>query len=883
MNLFGDNVLLRRCLIVMGFSFFVCGEPLFASCHDLTAHEAWNHNYFYTVSGDYVDDCRWGSTCTANKCSDLAPFCSTPNSTYKKAAYSSVWFGGFYNPNQSEDFCTNPYNNGNCGDVGITNTNVLMYASWYCTTLAEADSVQNAQCANSDSLYKNSKSCFLSAEAANAYVDSIKSSYDIAPDMSFTSSISSYGVPACGTTYYCAYVYLDFCGSEFEKANTQKKKSECCKANYAPGNNSCVSPMALGGTGGFSTSGYLSSNFCSETYGSAATSKFCRDSVSGESSSSSGPASSSSAESGSSSSSERVSSSSGDEESSSSMQTASSSSEGEESSSSMEIESSSSELVSSSSMETISSSSENWESSSSADAMSSWYEQSSSSVGSGSDAGEHSSSSSGNLCPQHPLASVPASPLSACFSYGGKCYRCNPDRGGDCGNDWLWIYSFNSSNVGWWYEEVDCSTGAAAASSSSGVGECPSHPLRHVPSDPLNACFAKNGKCYKCNPDRGGDCGNDWLWMYDFNASNVGWWYTEVDCYDPFEEEGQCPEEFYLQKRAAQSGGQRDAESSENSVELIPQTKFYDALGRRITNNPKPRQALYSLETNTIRKMDEENSLTGASYVYIPIELFQRKSWALMKTSETVTSCGMAWKIQNDSVCDNNGSWYSLGKKCGVKGVDYGVSNSEGGIDVGVYCGEIYFMAKRVSHYLVVKQSKDTIGTCADGTNLIDAKFTIPVETKILRDYYRVAPVGYQIGNNFTVSYSLHDSIDWHEKGHKRFYNCLTNEKRLDSAIEFSMNVCESDFRCEGKTFDPENQGIVNAFNTLYEAEIKAIKNRDTKEWLRMCGWYHDKYGHADGPRDPDTHQHIDPYGISCPSAEDLEKDYDLSGCEVDW
>lgn len=453
MNLFGDKVLLKKCLIVMVFSFFVCGEPLFASCHDLTAHEAWNHNYFYTVSGDYVDDCRWGSTCTANKCSDLAPYCSTPNSTYKKAAYSSVWFGGFYNPNQSEDFCTNPYNNGNCGDVGITNTNVLMYASWYCTTLAEADSVQNAQCANSDSLYKNSKSCFLSAKAANAYVDSIKGSYDIAPGMSFTSSISSYGVPACGTTYYCAYVYLDFCGSEFEKANTQKKKSECCKANYAPGNNSCVSPMALGGTGGFSTSGYLSSNFCSETYGSAATSKFCRDSVSGESSSSS---------------TERVSSSSEDEGSSSSMQIASSSSEGEESSSSMEIESSSSELVSSSSMETISSSSENWESSSSADAGSV--------SSSGGDFGESSSSGSEEIDSSDASSSSSASGIkSRCpdceinvrsadavytsdqiFNSGldnmeeGKCYSLNPDRGTQYG----WIS--NDAQDSWWWVKTPC-------------------------------------------------------------------------------------------------------------------------------------------------------------------------------------------------------------------------------------------------------------------------------------------------------------------------------------------------------------------------------------------------------------------------------------------
>jgi len=614
-------------------------------------------------------------------------------------------------------------------------------------------------------------------------------------------------------------------------------------------------------------------NYCKSIYSSSSATPISSSSIDGSSSSEGAYESSSSGseETGSSSSgNDEISSSSASDAGSSSSTEINSSTSGTETGESSGSVSSSSEVPYesySSNSDEISSSSMETESSSSADAMSSSYEQ---------------SSSSGDLCPQHPLASVPADPFSACFSYGGKCYQCNDDRGSECANDWLWIYSFNSSNVGWWYTEVDCETGSEKTT-DEGIGVCPSHPLNKVPSDPQNACFAKDGKCYKCNDDRGSECGNDWLWIYGFNASNVGWWYTEVDCYDPFDEEEQCPEEFYLQKKVVQNGGQLDTETSEDPVELIPQIKFYDALGRRITNSPKSKRALYTLKTNVILKMNEEISLTGERYVYIPIELFQRKSWALMKTSETVTSCGTAWNIQNDSICDSNGSWYYFGKKCGVEGVDYGVYNSEGGIDVGVYCGEVYFMAKRVSHYLVIRQSKDTIGTCADGTNLIRAKFTIPVETKIVRDYHRVAPVGYQIGNNFIVSYSLHDSIDWHEKGHKRFYHCLIDENMFDPAIEFSMNVCERDFTCEGKTFDPENQEIVNSFNTSYEAEIKTIKNRDTKEWLQMCGWYHDKYGHTDGPRDPDTHQHIDPYDISCPSAEDLEKDYDLSGCEVDW
>lgn len=42
----------------------------------------------------------------------------------------------------------------------------------------------------------------------------------------------------------------------------------------------------------------------------------------------------------------------------------------------------------------------------------------------------------------------------------------------------------------------------------------------------------------------------------------------------------------------------------------------------------------FYLQDNEVRKMNEEISLTGERYVYIPIELFQEKSKALMKTSE---------------------------------------------------------------------------------------------------------------------------------------------------------------------------------------------------------------------------------------------------------
>ena len=155
------------------------------------------------------------------------------------------------------------------------------------------------------------------------------------------------------------------------------------------------------------------------------------------------------------------------------------------------------------------------------------------------------------------------------------------------------------------------------------------------------------------------------------------------------------------------------------------------------------------------------------------------------------------------------------------------------------------------------------------------------METRIVRDYDSIAPVGYQFKDGSVVSDSLHDSADWHEKGHKRFSHCLIDENMLDTAIELTMDVCESDFTCKGNVFSPEKKEITSTFTTLKKTEIKALAKRNVEKGLQMCGWYHKKYGHTDGPRDPDTHKHIDPYDISCPRAEDLEQDYDLSGCEA--
>lgn len=111
----------------------------------------------------------------------------------------------------------------------------------------------------------------------------------------------------------------------------------------------------------------------------------------------------------------------------------------------------------------------------------------------------------------------------------GKCYSLNPARGTQHG----WMNT--NAQDSWWWREVDCETGDKV--DNNRVGACPGFPLDNVPSNPKNACFAYNGTCYKCNPARGSECSNSWLWQGTFTSANVGWWYEKVDCYDPFGEE----------------------------------------------------------------------------------------------------------------------------------------------------------------------------------------------------------------------------------------------------------------------------------------------------------------------------------------------------------
>ena len=197
------------------------------------------------------------------------------------------------------------------------------------------------------------------------------------------------------------------------------------------------------------------------------------------------------------------------------------------------------------------------------------------------DVGSSSSESSGCIEPPG-YVSLPDG-INTCIKKDNRCYVCNPDRGADCGLPWLW--TGEQVNQEYWFKEVGCSEGAGESSSSS-EEVCPSHPLLSVPSNPLNACFEKNGSCYKCNSERGSECGNNWLWIYDFVESNVGYWYEEIDC-------GTSNfRSMFLAKKNLPETGKSSKEDISNEVWGNKTKFYYDALGRRTQAEPNTRRFL---------------------------------------------------------------------------------------------------------------------------------------------------------------------------------------------------------------------------------------------------------------------------------------------------
>ncbi len=425
----------------------------------------------------------------------------------------------------------------------------------------------------------------------------------------------------------------------------------------------------------------------------------------------------------------------------------------------------------------------------------------------------------------------------------GSCYSLNPARGTQYG----WMNT--DAKDSWWWREVDCETGEKV--DRNRVGACPGFPLDNVPGNPKNACFAYNGTCYKCNPDRGSECSNSWLWQGTFTSANVGWWYEKVDCDNPFEEDfdGQCPDRFYLEKSVADNHDYFEIKNY--TVEYSVSQKDYDALGRRLNGTRSKFLRTFKKRENKIAPISN-NTFDVGSVIYIPIEKMGLSQKFLAK--------------QDDQCTD-----YS----CGNLGIDYGIGN-----DIGVYCGYLCTKLNMENGFLRVEvKEKVQTGSCGENNPKYTITFKLPATATIKRkNIYYVAPIGYKMGDR-VVTKDDYEAVERHEKGHMKSYSCLEDKKMFKSEYEFELEgVCEKEFTCnKNGVIKGLAQKIKDSVTVQKGTGIDALIKYNKNLWQKMCGWYHKNFSRYDGPGGPKN-----PKDIDCPTTETLLKGkYDLTGCEV--
>jgi hypothetical protein len=279
-------------------------------------------------------------------------------------------------------------------------------------------------------------------------------------------------------------------------------------------------------------------------------------------------------------------------------------------------------------------------------------------------------------------------------------------------------------NVGWWYTEIACDGGSVGSSSSSSSDGCAPYPLLSTPSDPLNACFATNGKCYRCNPDRGSDCGYGWVWSSGFSEGNVGWWYEEVPC-DGGGSNG-CPVNSFLPKKSVL---EKDSEYAKEDVSYeIWKNKtqiFYDALGRRTQANPKVRRYLFAPRIGKTTTLD-----IGT---------------LLKKEGET--------------------------NVCGNLRVDYGIMN--GNLHIGgITCPQVVPEATFIPSQDWPLENSEK---CSDGSSMLkldNVQFSVSPKRLAVPKIY-VVPVGFKFDDNYVATKSDVDNVYKHELGHQKYIECL--------------------------------------------------------------------------------------------------------------
>ena len=266
-----------------------------------------------------------------------------------------------------------------------------------------------------------------------------------------------------------------------------------------------------------------------------------------------------------------------------------------------------------------------------------------------------SSSSEDGLCKSVPVNEFPDNIKSACFENSGHCFKCKAKIDeNSCRNSWSWQAPQVPVDTFHWFNEVDCSTGEKL---DKGIGMCPAQPLDSIPKDLSKACFAWNGKCYRCkNPSPSGGCAEHWIWtekLYYVEPHYL----EEVDCYNPFEDD---EEDNFDRCLAGNALFKQNVHSvtipHEDLVTYSPNVSrntYFDILGRRELKKTDNYIKLYNVDFTPSRMLALTNAISGHTDADINID------WCVSneekkdgKTTYTL-NVAMTTKITNDFTSTN--------------------------------------------------------------------------------------------------------------------------------------------------------------------------------------------------------------------------------------
>lgn len=454
---------------------------------------------------------------------------------------------------------------------------------------------------------------------------------------------------------------------------------------------------------------------------------------------------------------------------------------------------------------------------------------------------EISSSSEYGLCKSLPFGYIPNDPKSTCFESNGKCYRCNAARRTDeCDKDWMWIYPYTPDK--YFFTEIDCESGERK--DDNRIGQCPGFPLEDVPNHPEEACVAYNGKCYRCNPARGSECAYSWLWTGgSFGTHNIGYYYEQVDCYDPFGDEEEilvdgCADESVLRKVSAREY-YHDSDNAVNdySVVLTKHVKKYDALGRHGINKQPSHMALY--KTNmSISQRKIETSVTLQIPSISSADYCDRDSsgrWNCNKNKKGLKK--RVWSVNqfvDPTRCDikkGRDYWYFIKNTDPVTGKE--ISKTYFG---GVTCAwpnvSINHEPKPHKNELIYSNGK-IVGVKAT------VEYRFYTHTTLGENNYIIMKAGDVFSDGHVVTSADEMCYEKHEQGHEKYNECVSYEE-VEETGTFECTVMVSGAMSEAEMTKKINDAVIadltikrNLFekqhlqDRLNKAQEKLDKSRD--------------------------------------------------------